>query len=38
MILQGYASPSVYSHNDTDLEELLADKYQPSLGIYQRIG
>lgn len=38
VILQGYASPSVYSHKDTDLEELLADKYQLSLGIYQRIG
>lgn len=38
VILQGYASPSVYSHKDTDLDELLADKYQLSLGIYQRIG
>jgi hypothetical protein len=38
VILQGYASPSVYSHSDTDLDELLADKYQASLGIYHRIG
>jgi hypothetical protein len=38
VILQGYASPSVYSHKDTDLDELLATKYQASLGIYQRIG
>ena len=37
-ILQGYASPSVYSHRDTDLDELLATKYQASLGIYHRIG
>jgi hypothetical protein len=38
VILQGYASPSVYSHRDTDLDELLATKYQASLGIYHRIG
>ena len=38
VILQGYASPSVYSHEDTDLDELLATKYQLSLGIYQRFG
>ncbi|MGH8238171.1 MAG: DUF3187 family protein, partial [Steroidobacteraceae bacterium] len=37
-ILQGYASPSVYSHEDTDLDDLLATKYQLSLGIYHRIG
>lgn len=37
-ILQGYVSPSVYSHRDTDLDELLATKYQLSLGIYHRIG
>ena len=38
LILQGYASPSVYSHKDTDLDELLATKYQASLGFYRRIG
>ena len=38
VILQGYASPSVYSHEDTDLDELLATKYQLSLGFYHRIG
>ena len=38
VILQGYASPSVYSRRDTDLDELLAAKYQASLGIYHRIG
>lgn len=38
MILQGYVSPSVYSHRDTDLDELLATKYQASLGFYHRIG
>jgi hypothetical protein len=38
VILQAYASPSVYSNRDTDLDELLADKYQASLGIYHRIG
>ncbi|HKU14966.1 MAG TPA: DUF3187 family protein [Steroidobacteraceae bacterium] len=37
-ILQGYASPSVYSHRDTDLDDLLATKYQLSLGVYHRIG
>jgi hypothetical protein len=38
MILQGYVSPSVYSHRDTDLDDLLATKYQASLGFYHRIG
>jgi hypothetical protein len=38
VILQGYASPSVYSHQDTDLDDLLATKYQASLGFYYRIG
>jgi hypothetical protein len=38
VILQGYASPSVYSHEDTDLDDLLATKYQLSLGLYHRIG
>lgn len=38
LILQGYVSPSVYSHKDTDLDELLATKYQASVGLYHRIG
>lgn len=38
VILQGYISPSVYSRKDTDLDDLLATKYQASLGIYHRIG
>jgi hypothetical protein len=38
VILQGYVSPSVYSHKDTDLDDLLATKYQASLGFYHRIG
>jgi hypothetical protein len=38
VILQGYVSPSVYSHKDTDLDELLATKFQASLGVYHRIG
>lgn len=35
--LQGYISPSVYSHDDTDLEELLGQKYQVSLGMRHRM-
>jgi hypothetical protein len=38
MILQGYMSPSVFSREETDLDELLATKYQVSLGVYHRIG
>lgn len=38
MILQGYVSPSIYSRNETDLSELLATKYQLSLGVYHRMG
>ena len=34
--LQGYASPSVYTHDQTDLKELLEDKYQLSLGLRYR--
>ena len=33
MNLQGYASKSVYRHEQTDLDELLSDKYQMSLGV-----
>ncbi len=38
LILQGYASDSVYSREETDLGQLLAEKYQLSLGFYRRIG
>jgi hypothetical protein len=31
--LQGYASKSVYRHAQTDLDELLSDKYQMSIGV-----
>jgi hypothetical protein len=34
--LQGYISKSVYSHDETDLEELLGEKYQVSLGFRHR--
>lgn len=34
--LQAYASKSVYSHRETDLEELLGEKYQASLGFRHR--
>ena len=34
--LQAYASRSVYRHEQTDLEELLEDKYQLSLGVRHR--
>lgn len=38
LILQGYASNSIYGREDTDLDELLGMKYQLSLGLYRRIG
>jgi len=38
LVLQAYASESIYSREDTDLDELLGMKYQLSLGIYRRIG
>lgn len=34
--LQGYISQSVYSRHETDLDELLGDKYQLSLGVRHR--
>jgi hypothetical protein len=34
--LQGYISKSVYRHEQTDLEELLSDKYQLSIGVRHR--
>ena len=36
LVLQGYVSNSVYSHEDTDLQELLDTKYQLSIGVYRR--
>jgi uncharacterized protein DUF3187 len=38
LILQGYASPSVWTHQDTDLDDLRATKYQGTIGVYHRIG
>ena len=35
--LQGYISTSVYSRQQTDLEELLSDKYQISVGVRHHI-
>lgn len=37
-VVQGYASPSVYTQSDTDLESLLAIKYQTSFGVRWRNG
>lgn len=37
MNLQGYISKSVYSHDQTDLDELLGEKFQLSLGVRHRI-
>lgn len=36
--LQGYASESVYSRSQTDLDDLLADKFQLSAGLRHRVG
>jgi len=38
MILQAYVSPSIYTREETELDELLATKYQLSLGVYHRWG
>jgi Protein of unknown function (DUF3187) len=38
VILQGYVSDSVYTRDDTELDELLDTKFQLSLGVYRRIG
>lgn len=35
--LQGYISESVYSRDETDLDELLGEKYQVSLGLRHRL-
>jgi hypothetical protein len=37
-ILQGYISPSIYEKDQTELDELLATKYQLSLGLRHRRG
>ncbi|HEX9706694.1 MAG TPA: DUF3187 family protein [Steroidobacteraceae bacterium] len=38
LILQGYLSDSIYSRAETELDDLLATKYQLSVGIYRRFG
>jgi Protein of unknown function (DUF3187) len=38
LVLQGYLSDSIYSKEDTQLNELLDTKLQLSLGIYRRMG
>jgi Protein of unknown function (DUF3187) len=38
LVLQTYISNSVYSHEDTHLDELLDTKLQLSLGLYRRMG
>jgi hypothetical protein len=38
LILQAYVSPSIYTQEETELDDLLATKYQLSLGIYHRWG
>jgi hypothetical protein len=38
LVLQSYISDSIYSSDDTDLDELLGMKYQLSAGIHHRIG
>jgi hypothetical protein len=38
LLVQGYVSPSIFSREDTDLHELLATKYQLSIGFYHRLG
>ena len=35
--MQGYISKSVYSHEQTDLDELLGKKYEYSLGVRHRM-
>lgn len=35
--LQAYASPSVYTHRETDLQELLVNKYQVTAGFRHRV-
>lgn len=35
--IQGYVSESTYTHKETDLDELLSNKYQYSIGLRHRI-
>ena len=35
--LQGYVSPGMYSHDETELRELRATKYQATLGVRHRV-
>ncbi len=37
IVAQYYVSPSVFTHEDTDLEGLLKTKYQISIGVRHRI-
>jgi Protein of unknown function (DUF3187) len=38
LVAQGYASRSVFNHDDTDLPDLLKTKYQASVGVRYRVG
>src|SRR6267142_2829191 len=38
LVAQGYASRSVFNHDDTDLPDLLKPKYQASVGVRYRTG
>jgi uncharacterized protein DUF3187 len=38
LVAQGYASRSVFNHDDTDLPDLLKTKYQASAGVRYRVG
>jgi hypothetical protein len=38
LVAQGYASRSVFNHDDTDLPDLLKTKYQASVGVRYRAG
>ena len=38
IVAQFYVSPSVFTHEDTDLEGLLKTKYQISIGLRHRVG
>ena len=37
LLVQGYVSPTVFSREETDLHELLATKYQLTIGFYHRV-
>ena len=38
IVAQFYTSPSVFTHEDTDLEGLLKTKHQISVGVHHRVG